>query len=408
MINHLGHALFDLGRYDDAIDTFQAGMKVDPQSTASLAGLSMLLSWRGRHAEAIPKLQTSIAHRPDNGKLYLYLGYSLIATGRKEEGRKNLKRGVEVDPLFFADWAPFRTLLQRQGVSAEEVRMLWRTSLAANPPKHDAWDGYAELSLFLGREDEYRWARQELLKRFAATSDPLIAERTGRACLFLPGTDEEVRKASALIGKAMAADRSKLGAWVPFYFSFAHGLLAYRQGRFNEASAMMKGGASWILGPAPGLVLAMAQFRLGQKDEARKTLEKALKSFDWQPSQADYRDAWMCHILRREAEGLIRAEAAVGDGAVKAVSQARAAAGQRPAPTAEIRGGTHRPEPWPRSVGAPSRAGTVRRPAKVTSRRENRHNRQAEPRPYMLCHLPLPACAQSVSGTKEKLRRPDL
>ena len=39
----------------------------------------------------------------------------------------------------------------------------------------------------------------------------------------------------------------------------------------------MKGDASVVLGPAPGLVLAMDQFQLGQKEEARTTLEKALK-----------------------------------------------------------------------------------------------------------------------------------
>ena len=161
-------------------------------------------------------------------------------------------------------------------------------------------------SLFLGREDEYRWARRELLARFGGTSNPHVAERTGRACLFLPATEEELRKASALIGRAVAADRSKLEFWVLPFFSFAQGLLAYRQGRFDESSAIMKGDAASVLGPAPGLVLAMDQFQLGQKDEAQKTLEKALKAFDWQPAKADSREAWMYHILRREAERLIK------------------------------------------------------------------------------------------------------
>jgi serine/threonine-protein kinase len=80
----------------------------------------------------------------------------------------------------------------------------------------------------------------------------------------------------------------------------------YRQGRFDESSAIMKGDASAVLGPAPGLVLAMDQFQLGQNDEAQKTLEKALKAFNWQPANAESREAWIYHILRREAEGLVK------------------------------------------------------------------------------------------------------
>ena len=82
--------------------------------------------------------------------------------------------------------------------------------------------------------------------------------------------------------------------------------MAYRQGHFQESAAIMQGDAGRVLGPAPGLVLAMAQFQLGQGDEAQKSLEKAVKSFDWEPSKADAREAWMYHILRREAETLIK------------------------------------------------------------------------------------------------------
>jgi hypothetical protein len=96
------------------------------------------------------------------------------------------------------------------------------------------------------------------------------------------------------------------GNWVATYFRFAQGLLTYRQGRFDESSAIMESDAVRVLGQAPGLVLVMDQFQLGQKDEARTTLEKALKAFDWQPAKADSREACIYHILRREAEGLIK------------------------------------------------------------------------------------------------------
>jgi serine/threonine-protein kinase len=50
----------------------------------------------------------------------------------------------------------------------------------------------------------------------------------------------------------------------------------------------------------------MDQYQLGEKDEAQETLERAIKAFDWQPAKANSREPWMYHILRREAEGLIK------------------------------------------------------------------------------------------------------
>jgi DNA-binding NarL/FixJ family response regulator len=56
------------------------------------------------------------------------------------------------------------------------------------------------------------------------------------------------------------------------------------------------------------LVLAMALHQDGQLAEARKTLAAAISSYDWTVIQAHDHDAWICHVLRREAEGLILAK----------------------------------------------------------------------------------------------------
>ena len=51
----------------------------------------------------------------------------------------------------------------------------------------------------------------------------------------------------------------------------------------------------------------MAQYQKGQKDQARKTLAAAVASHDWNAAKATNHDAWIAHILRREAEALIGA-----------------------------------------------------------------------------------------------------
>jgi serine/threonine-protein kinase len=117
--------------------------------------------------------------------------------------------------------------------------------------------------------------------------------------LLLPGSDTELEQADVLVDRALAFNAAEP------YFLFAKGLAEYRRGRFEQTISLLKGPAARVLGPAPGLVKAMAQFRHGQQAESRQTLTEAVLSFDWQPSRADHRDIWIFHILRREAEALI-------------------------------------------------------------------------------------------------------
>jgi serine/threonine-protein kinase len=49
----------------------------------------------------------------------------------------------------------------------------------------------------------------------------------------------------------------------------------------------------------------MALHRRGQVTEARKTLAAAGLYYDWGANQADRNYEWICHVLRREAEGTL-------------------------------------------------------------------------------------------------------
>src|SRR5262249_23604339 len=161
----------------------------------------------------------------------------------------------------------------------EALRAAWEKLLERDPPDHGSWSGYAELCLFLGREEDYRRARRALLNKFGATTNPFEAERTARACLLLPGTDDELRQAVALAERAVA--KREGDKWGHPFFEFVHGLADYRQGQFDRAIATMQGDASDVLGPTPGIVLALSLHRSGQATEARKTLAAAILAHDW-------------------------------------------------------------------------------------------------------------------------------
>ena len=186
----------------------------------------------------------------------------------------------------------------------DESRLAWRHLLDRNPPEQVAWDGYAELCLYLGHADEYRRVRTELLERFGDVTEPRVAERTGRACLLQPLSDDELRQASMLIDRALAADL-KGNDWLIPYFRFAKALAEYRARRYENARSLLPEDTLNVLGPAPRLLLAMVQHRLGQTDAARASLSAAVASYVWDPNKATDREAWMYHLLRREAEAVL-------------------------------------------------------------------------------------------------------
>jgi serine/threonine-protein kinase len=185
----------------------------------------------------------------------------------------------------------------------DAARAVWRSVLEANPLEHDAWYGYAELCLFLGEEDEYRRARQALLERFGATANPYIAERTARACLLRPATGDELLQAVAVAERAVARNPGEQGAQP--YFLFARGLAQYRQRQFDMAISAMRGDASTVLGPSPGIVVAMALHQKGQTAPARQALALAILSYDWRLNHVLDQHGCIAHSLRREAEAMI-------------------------------------------------------------------------------------------------------
>ncbi len=158
--------------------------------------------------------------------------------------------------------------------------------------------------MFVENEAEYRRARAELLKRFGTTTDLQVAERTGRACLFLPATDDELKQATTVIDRALAVEKPN-PHWIKPYLRFAKALAEYRAGRMKNALVLLQGDTLRTLPPAPSLLLAMVQHRLGQTAAARQTFGAAIAAFDWDAAKATNREAWMYHLLRREAEAVL-------------------------------------------------------------------------------------------------------
>jgi serine/threonine-protein kinase len=299
----VGDALNGQNLRREATAYYRRAVRIDPRYARGHTNLGNILNAAGQADDAMACYRKALEVDPDYAWAHYDLANTLRDAGRREEALEHYQRFHALDPTNIYVANTLRADLVWRG-RGEEVLREWKKALEAGPPGHDAWFGYAELCLFLGHEDEYRRARQDLLRRFGATSDPGVAERTARAVLLLPASEDEVQAAASLAERAVAA-KATTDQWVYPYFLFAQGLAEYRQGRFDSAISIMRGHAGTVMGPAPRLVVAMAEYRKGQQEEARKTLAAAVVGFDWSAAQVGGLDHWIWHVLRREAESMI-------------------------------------------------------------------------------------------------------
>jgi serine/threonine-protein kinase len=299
------------GDFDRAIAAYHQAIRLDPANAWCFNRLGVALQWMGGHDDdAIAQLQESIRLDPNVGWTHHHLAVSLERTGRFDEAAEKFREAARLSPEKLDEWKwDVRRVLIRHGRGAEAAAE-WKEELATLPTAHDDWFGYAELCLYLGDEAEYRRARSDLLERFGSSTDAAVAERVGRACLLLTGTEEELRQAAELTERAANSKGSQYD-WLRPYFHFAKGLALYRRGRFDDAIATMTGDASKaaeFMGPSPRLVTTMALYQKRQKDEAGKLLAEAVLSYDWSAGKASSREAWIAHILHREAEAMIQVD----------------------------------------------------------------------------------------------------
>jgi serine/threonine-protein kinase len=309
MYDSIGFMYSQQKRWQEALAYFKKSIELEPGDAVSHNNYAWALNGDGQLPEAVAQSLEAIRCDPGYDLARDVLAFTYIQQHRYEEALKEARVFLRLARPKFLPLARSRVLELLLLIGRDsEARDAWRGTLAANPPDHETRFGYAELCLFLGDEDAYRRERTALLKRFGDSSDPVTCERTAKACLLLGGEPAELNAAAALADRAAAKEApSDIG--YP-YALFARGLAAYRLGRLDDAITIMKGKAASAAGPCPKLVIAMALYRKGEIDQARKLLSTIVSTSDWtrKIGEGEREPYWVAQILRREAESLILPE----------------------------------------------------------------------------------------------------
>jgi serine/threonine protein kinase/Flp pilus assembly protein TadD len=181
------------------------------------------------------------------------------------------------------------------------------------PADHEAYHCLVPLLVQSGDMEEYRRLCERILRQFAGTSDPVVAERMAKDCLFIPPPPSELNNIARMVETAVAGGPNH--QYWP-YFQFVKGLAEYRQGRFASASEWLQpvlGKTSDIYRTVQAhMTLAMAQHQLNQTEQARATLAKGLELAEARfpkPGKTGLDEQWhdwiIAHVLMREAKASI-------------------------------------------------------------------------------------------------------
>ncbi len=232
--------------------------------------------------------------------------------------RKTFTKSLEQNPKSAEAQNHLGEALARLGCWDEAAAAIDKAA-DLDPTNHMYLYQAAPLHLRAGDVAGYRRLSRTMLDRFQEAKEPIVADRTAKTCSLAPGSVpdfDRVQKLADRIVKGTEKDAAYRA------FVLVKGLAEYRAGRQAEALKWLErfgphaDGSQDVVAFA---VRAMAQHRLGQKEQAGAALKSAQAIFaEKMPDPAAGRpfdvlwQNWLqCQILLREAESLVNAKSAV-------------------------------------------------------------------------------------------------
>ena len=154
VLYHLGTALSEAGKYDQATLVFKRIVEMQPQTVEQWTDLARYYIYLEDYDSATAVLSQAAEVMPDSTEIYLYWGTALESTERYDEAISVYQRGLEYLPDAVEIYLYWGLALEQQDAWAEAIDV-YRQALAVSPGEaalHVRW-GFS-----LGRQEQWEAA----------------------------------------------------------------------------------------------------------------------------------------------------------------------------------------------------------------------------------------------------------
>ena len=146
---NLGGVITALGRFDEAEPHLRRAIALDPQEWHAHLNLGKVLGSQGRYEEALEVTRVAVEQRPDVAAAHALLGIACAALGRFDEAEPHLRRAIALDPQDVDLFRRLAEVLTPQGRYEEAIDALAQ-AVALEPASTQA----AELYFLMGQAAE--------------------------------------------------------------------------------------------------------------------------------------------------------------------------------------------------------------------------------------------------------------
>ena len=340
-MNNLAVAYQAAGKLDLALPLFEQTLKLrkaklgpdHPDTLTSMNNLAVAYQAAGKLDLAVPLFEETLKLRKAK------LGPDIPTRSTHEQPRRSLsaragtprpsrspeKRWRSVSKKLPAeipanDWQRLheRGELYARGGQWQKAAADYAAAIKAHPEDHVLWYQAAAIWLEAGDQDAYRRHCQEMLRRFGETDDPTIAERTAKMCFACQFRGQRRPPAAGAAGGASGRGQGKLNYYRYFLLArtvgpLPRGRIRHRRGESQpepragsqglrpQARVPCPGDGTSPTGPAGGGQRTGPE--KGPRDDGSKRVSEGRQREITAPTGED---RVVCHLLRREAETLIR------------------------------------------------------------------------------------------------------
>jgi len=266
-------------RLDAALRHAVAARALRPRSAGAWSNLGVVLLKQTKPDEAVAACRKATELDPKNARAYSFLGWVLTKQRKLDEALAACRKAIELDPKYASAYRNLGAALAEQKKWPEAIAA-FRKVIEIEPNSKCAADAYFGIGKTPGKADE----RLDSIKQAVELDPTLVEAQNCLAWRLTNGWDVKLRDPQ----RALEAARKsvELAPQDPFPWKML-GWAHYRAGDWKASiEALEKSCALWSQEDPKGgdayqwFFLAMANWKLGEKDMARQWYGRAVEWMD--------------------------------------------------------------------------------------------------------------------------------